>query len=62
MTKHALFTAALAVAAFATAHAQNAKTYTPPKTPWGEPDLQGLYTNKTITPFERPAEFAGKAS
>jgi len=61
MTKHALFTAALVVAAVATAQAQNAKTYTPPKTAWGEPDLQGLYTNKTITPLERPAQFAGEA-
>jgi hypothetical protein len=61
MTRHALFTVALVVAAFATAHAQNAKTYTPPKTAWGEPDLQGLYTNKTITPLERPAQFAGEA-
>ena len=25
-----------------------------PKTPWGDPDLQGTYTNKTITPLERP--------
>jgi hypothetical protein len=38
-----------------------ARPWTPPKTPWGEPDLQGVYSNKTITPFERPAEFAGKA-
>ena len=55
MARHALFTVALVVAAFATAHAQNAKTYTPPRTAWGEPDLQGVYSNKTITPFERPA-------
>jgi len=61
MTRHALFTVALVVAAFATAQAQNAKTYTPPRTAWGEPDLQGLYTNKTITPLERPAQFAGEA-
>ena len=27
---------------------------TSPKTPWGDPDLQGTYTNKTITPLERP--------
>ena len=60
MTRHALFTVALVLAAFATAHAQNAKTYTPPRTAWGEPDLQGLYTNKTITPLERPAQFAGE--
>ena len=33
----------------------------PPRTAWGEPDLQGVYTNKTITAFERPAQFAGQA-
>jgi hypothetical protein len=39
-----------------------AKPYAPPKTPWGDPDLQGLYTNKYEqgTPFEKPAEFEGK--
>ncbi|HSU89011.1 MAG TPA: hypothetical protein VLL56_09260 [Terriglobia bacterium] len=31
-----------------------------PKTAWGDPDIQGTFTNATITPFERPAEFAGK--
>ena len=30
-------------------------------TPDGQPDLQGVWTNPTITPFERPAELAGKA-
>jgi hypothetical protein len=36
--------------------------WTPPVTPWGEPDLQGYYTNKYEygTPFERPAEFEGR--
>ena len=29
-------------------------------TPWGDPDLQGTWTNQTLTPLERPAEFAGK--
>jgi hypothetical protein len=39
-----------------------AKPYVPPKTSWGDPDLQGNYTNKYEqgTPFERPAEFEGK--
>jgi len=39
-----------------------AKAYTPPKTPWGDPDIQGNYTNKYEqgTPFERPADFDGK--
>src|SRR5437868_2115322 len=31
---------------------QAAKSWTPPRAPWGEPDLQGTYSNKTITPFE----------
>ena len=31
-----------------------ARNWTPPKTAWGEPDLQGTWTNETITPFERP--------
>jgi hypothetical protein len=36
--------------------------YLPPRTPWGDPDLQGTYTNKYEhqTPFERPPEFAGR--
>ncbi|RPI52983.1 MAG: hypothetical protein EHM55_15080 [Acidobacteria bacterium] len=33
---------------------------TPFRTPWGDPDLQGLWTNATITPFERPATMSGK--
>jgi hypothetical protein len=38
------------------------QTWTPPRTPWGDPDLQGNYTNKYEqgTPFERPAEFEGR--
>jgi len=30
------------------------------RTPWGDPDLQGIWTNNTATPFERPPELAGK--
>jgi hypothetical protein len=28
------------------------------KTPWGEPDLQGLWTDETDTPLQRPAKYA----
>ncbi len=29
------------------------------RTPWGDPDLQGTWSNQTLTALERPAEFAG---
>ena len=40
----------------------SASPYEPKRTPWGDPDLQGTYTNKyeQSTPLERPAEFAGR--
>src|SRR6476659_826799 len=45
-----------------TAKAATANHYVPPRTPWGDPDLQGTYTDKyeLNTPFERPKEFEGR--
>ncbi len=34
--------------------------WTAPRTPWGDPDLQGTWTNVTATPLERPEALAGK--
>jgi hypothetical protein len=31
-----------------------------PRTPWGVPDLQGIWTGATLTPLERPNALAGK--
>ena len=31
------------------------------RTPWGDPDLQGVWDFRTITPLERPAELADQA-
>jgi len=38
------------------------KPYSAPRTPWGDPDLQGNYTNvyENGTPLERPDQFAGR--
>lgn len=30
------------------------------RTPWGDPDLQGTWTNATTTPLERPAKYMGR--
>jgi len=48
---------AIAVAGSSLASAQ---TWTPPRTPDGHPDLEGFYTNSSITPFERPKELGAK--
>ena len=34
--------------------------YTAPLTGWGDPDIQGIWTNATLTPVERPTFFDGK--
>jgi hypothetical protein len=37
------------------------KDWTAPRTPDGKPDLQGIWTNVTITPLERPRDLGDKA-
>jgi len=32
----------------------------PPSTPWGEPDLQGIWTSDAETPLQRPAKYANR--
>jgi hypothetical protein len=34
--------------------------WTSPRTPDGQPDLQGVWTNNSVTPLQRPKEVAGK--
>ena len=38
----------------------SSKTETPPRTPWGDPDLQGVWSYATLTPLERPASVGGR--
>ena len=35
--------------------------YAAPRTPWGAPDLNGVWSNATTTPLQRPAELADQA-
>src|SRR5438132_12946155 len=47
----------------ASAQAPVASTTAPapaPKTPWGEPDLQGIWTDEFDTPLQRPAKYANQ--
>src|SRR6185295_8560322 len=53
-----LFTATAHVGADQSAPRTAAKTWTPPLTPWGDPDIQGTFTtdDELGVPFERPAQ------
>jgi hypothetical protein len=68
-----LFALSLALATFSAQTSQGSsrvqdtareprKTWTHPRTPWGDPDLRGNYTNKfeQSTPLERPQELEGR--
>ena len=37
-----------------------AGNWSPSSTPWGDPDLQGTWTNATTTPLERPDDLGGR--
>jgi hypothetical protein len=39
---------------------QAPKKYSPPRTPWGDPDLQGVWNDATSTPLQRPGTVGGK--
>ena len=56
----ALATVMAALAPVPAAGQAVADPWTPPRTPWGEPDLQGIWDFRTITPLERPDEHEGK--
>jgi hypothetical protein len=59
--RHRVFLTAAALLSTALMPAQTAKKWVPSKTPDGQPDIQGVWTNPTITPFERPADLGTKA-
>jgi hypothetical protein len=38
-----------------------AAKWEPARTPWGDPDLQGIWNNVTATPLQRPDDLKDKA-
>src|SRR3954470_538098 len=59
-----MITVAIAAAALGTIIAVSTTTTSAQaphlKTPWGDPDLQGIWTDETDTPFQRPAKYANQ--
>src|SRR5436190_19374252 len=52
----------MAVVVLAIPLAGQAPGNTVKKTPWGDPDLQGVYTFSTLTPLQRPDALAAKVA
>src|SRR5438105_2787095 len=52
-------TVVIALASMTPAPAEG-QGWSQPRTPDGQPDLQGVWSNATLTPLERPAAFAGR--
>ena len=51
----------LGLATLAAAVSLRAQTRDVARTPWGHPDLEGTWTNATLTPLQRPPELGTKA-
>ena len=52
--------AAIVLALVPMAAAQSGERTMPMRTPDGQPDVSGIFTFRTLTPFERPARFEGR--
>jgi len=62
MTGRRALALAIALLACTTLSAQIKKPWTPPRTPWGVPDLQGVWTSDDArsVPMQRPAQFGDR--
>ena len=52
--------AVIALGLVVPAAGQAPKKYSAPKTPWGDPDLQGVWNDATSTPLQRPGNVGDK--
>src|ERR1700689_2144205 len=57
-----LVTAPIAGQAPAATKAKTAKAYMPPKTPWGDPDLEGIWPGNMGVPLQRAANLGERAT
>ena len=57
---HRCFAVLFSVTVVIALSAMSAAAQTAPRTPWGQPDLQGIWDFRTITPLERPEAQAEK--
>jgi len=56
----ALFTATIVLTLAPQAAAQPSERTMPMRTPDGQPDISGIFTFRTLTPYQRPEQFEGK--
>jgi hypothetical protein len=56
----AVAVASLTIAFAVPVGGQAPKKYSSPRTPWGDPDLQGVWNDATSTPLQRPGTVGGK--
>ena len=57
---HSRFLRSVVLIAIASAATASSAQQTVLRTVWGEPDLQGIWTDSTDTPLQRPAKFANQ--
>ncbi len=50
----------LAITLVTSVSAADKGSFKAPRTPWGDPDIQGIWDFRTITPLQRPKELSGK--
>ncbi|HET9568630.1 MAG TPA: hypothetical protein VFP16_09700, partial [Vicinamibacterales bacterium] len=55
----AMLAVVVLASAVVSSQGQSSSPYSPPRTPWGDPDLQGTWpgTDSVGVPFERPERF-----
>ena len=59
---HSIFLGSSLLLALVASLPAGAQRFNAPRTPWGDPDLQGTFANDNeyATPLEKPAEFGDK--